>query len=558
MTIGPAGALRRLTARAYDYGAGLAAERLALLRRLDRARLGSAAAVRELHERLCFLHAYPDSPAVFAQVSRMLATFGRRPDLGRHRKALVDSGIRGTDIYYRFGAPTARWLARRWGAQLSVDWDEVDEEKVARHLTLLALDAESPGQDEPPLEGRAWLDRLRGRGTDAAFLVSRLAKLDASPAVRDHFHDELGLMLRLEPGRDTPTRSGARDSRARLTLKHGPLRRDRPDLRAEALRPPRSIRPVGPRDGDRLVDLAREAMVTRSRDLDAFAGASPRDVRIADCGDGLEFVCLGVAPPARLLLEAVYGYLVLQNGVPIGYALASALFGSSEIAFNVFETFRGAEAAWAYGRFLGVVRAMFGTDTFTIFPYQLGHGNEEGIESGAWWFYYKLGYRPREAATLRLAGRELGRMRRRPAYRSGPATLRRLAQTNVFFELGPDRDDVIGVLPIDRVGLAVTDAVARRFGSDRDGAADVLSDEAAAILGAGDWRRFPADERLAWRRLAPLTTCLAGVTGWPRADRAALAAIMRAKGGRRESAFVSLADRHVRFRQALIRLATRR
>jgi hypothetical protein len=299
-------------------------------------------------------------------------------------------------------------------------------------------------------------------------------------------------------------------------------------------------------------------MVTRSRDLDAFAGASPRDVRIADCGDGLEFVCLGVAPRARLLLEAVYGYLVLQNGVPIGYALASALFGSSEIAFNIFDSFRGAEAAWAYGRFLGVVRAMFGTDTFTIFPYQLGHGNEEGIESGAWWFYYKLGYRPRDAATRRLVRRELARLRRRPAYRSSAATLRQLARTNVFFELGPTRDDVIGVLPIDRLGLAVTAAVTRRFGSDRAAATDALSDEAAEILSAGDWRRLPPDERMAWRRLSPLTMCLPGVARWPRRDRSALAAIMRAKGGRRESAFVALADRHVRFRQALIRLATRR
>ena len=72
----------------------------------------------------------------------------------------------------------------------------------------------------------------------------------------------------------------------------------------------------------------------------------------------------------------------------------SALFGSSEIAFNVFESFRGAEAGLIYGRVLGVTRALFGADSFTIFPYQLGDDNEEGIESGAWWFYRKLGFRP--------------------------------------------------------------------------------------------------------------------------------------------------------------------
>jgi len=37
--------------------------------------------------------------------------------------------------------------------------------------------------------------------------------------------------------------------------------------------------------------------------------------------------------------------LTLKNGVPIGYVLASGLFGSSEVMYNVFETFRGGESA---------------------------------------------------------------------------------------------------------------------------------------------------------------------------------------------------------------------
>src|SRR4029077_13985236 len=121
-----------------------------------------------------------------------------------------------------------------------------------------------------------------------------------------------------------------------------------------------------------LIDLAREAMVTRSRDLDVFCWGDPRDVRLVDAGGGLQCACIGFRPDRRLLLEAVYGFLTLKNGVPIGYVLCSALFGSSEIAYNVFETFRGAEAARVYGRVLGMVRSLFGSDTFTIYPYQLG------------------------------------------------------------------------------------------------------------------------------------------------------------------------------------------
>ena len=87
--------------------------------------------------------------------------------------------------------------------------------------------------------------------------------------------------------------------------------------------------------------------------------------------------------------------------------LTSALYGSAEIAYNVFETYRGGEAGPVYGRVLAMTAHLFGADSFTIFPYQLGGaGNEEGLASGAWWFYRKLGFAPRDRAARSLVRRE--------------------------------------------------------------------------------------------------------------------------------------------------------
>ena len=44
--------------------------------------------------------------------------------------------------------------------------------------------------------------------------------------------------------------------------------------------------------------------MTRQRDLTVFEFASVRDVRLADCGDGLTFAVFGVVPERRLLLES--------------------------------------------------------------------------------------------------------------------------------------------------------------------------------------------------------------------------------------------------------------
>ena len=116
---------------------------------------------------------------------------------------------------------------------------------------------------------------------------------------------------------------------------------------------------------------------------------------------------------------------------------------------------------------------------------------------------------------------------------------------------------MIGLFPVDAVGLAVTDLLNRRFGSDRDLAEQACADEAARLLLAGDWRRFPAGERLAWRRLSPIALMLPGLTRWSPADRRALKAIMRAKGSRFETTYVDLVNRHPRLHRALTSLGRR-
>ena len=50
---------------------------------------------------------------------------------------------------------------------------------------------------------------------------------------------------------------------------------------------------------------------------------------------------------------------------PNSFVITSALYGSAEIAFNVFDTFRGAEAGPVYGKVVGMTRALFGTDVYS-------------------------------------------------------------------------------------------------------------------------------------------------------------------------------------------------
>lgn len=557
MDASPRRLLTELEAMRLQFGPGVAPRRRRLLGAAGRAAFAGPADVLRFHELLCFSRAYPDDAAVLALVERLLRGFGRRADLQRFRGELADSGIAGTDINYRFYATMARWAAARWPGRLRLDWDACDAARVEGVLPLLAAWGETPALDELALEASEWLARMKGpREADGAFLASRLGALGLGSFAHEYLYEQLDLWMVLEGGAGGPSRTLAKLEGVRPRFQAAPPDGRRPDLRAELARGPAAVRPAGPAAGRALVDLAREAMITRSRDLDAFAWADPRDVLLVDDGDGLQFALMGMLPERRLMFEAVYGYLILRNGVPVGYGVVSALFGSIEVAFNLFETFRGAEAGRLYARLLAALLRVFPADTFTVYPYQLGgDGNEEGLRTGAWWFYQKLGFRSRDRAVLRLMRAELALMKRRPVHRTRPAVLRKLVEGNVYCDLAEPREDIIGQLPLAEVGLKVGAYLARRFGARRDLAGPACAREARVLLGEPARAPRGAGERLAWERWGPLVLLLPGVGRWSRAEKRALAAVVRAKGGRRESGFVALFDRHAKLRAALVRLA---
>jgi hypothetical protein len=527
-----------------------------LLDGLAKASLQSRDEVFRLHELLCFWRAYPDDAALLARVERMLADFPRRPDLRRHRRHLADSGISGTEIRFRFFAPMAQWLARHWPRSLHMDWRQFENaDRLEPWIPLLAHPAESPALDEYELSPRRWIGLMKARlETDAAFLVRGISRLPMTEAAREVLYDQLDPPLRLLPAGGTPSRTAAKIRPRRLKWQRVPLGRTHATPATIRRLGWSEMREVGPREGERLVDLARAAMVTRQRDLDVFAYGNPGDVRRVVFEDGLEFICIGATPERRLMLEAVYGYLTLKNGVPVGYVLTAALFGSAEIAYNVFDTYRGAEAAPIYARVLAMTRRLFGCDVFTVVPYQLGEDNDEALRSGAWWFYYKAGFRPREPGIVRRMRVELARMKRDPGHRSSSSTLRRLSRSHLFLHLETSRGDVMGRIPLGGVGLRVGRYLAERFGAEREAARPACAEEAAALLRTS-LPGWSAPERAAWERWAPLLLLLPGVQRWSESERRSLVEVVRAKGGRSESEFVRRFDAHARLRQAVRRLA---
>lgn len=520
------------------------------MRTLGRTTLRSAAQVFRFHELLCFLDAYPDDARVRVLARRLLEGFGERRDLRRFRAALAGSGIAGTDTPYRFYWPTARWIAACWPAALVLDRSDPDHARaILDALPRLLVPAQAANLGDRSAPSLAVLDRLRPPGmTDAEYFIELVAAMPGDDRARETFFDRVDPPFILRSGPGTPERTTGHLDWLRPHYRETPLQAGRPDLRREARRPPRRVLAIGRGRAEALIRLARVSMITRERDLEAFQYANRDDALLVDDGAGLSFALVGMLPQRRSLLPAIYGGLILQNGVPVGYVQLDVLGRHAELSFNTFATFRGAESSRVFARLVAAVHRVFECDSFSIEPYQLGAGNDEGIETGAWWFYHRLGFRPRAAAARRIAAREMRRFAHAPGHRSSRRTLHALAQAHLFYSLVPARS---AALPRTRAVLAATTRERRRF--PRTTAAESHAAVAAAlqILGAGPAYRPSAAAKAMLERWAGLALALTRNGGWHARERRALLRLIEAKAGREERTYLRLLLAHRRLRRLL-------
>jgi hypothetical protein len=516
-----------------------------------------------LHETLCFLQAYPDDARVLAKVTRALERVPARVKrLGRARGRLRDTGIAGTALDYPFGYPMARWLARRFPRDVDVLWTRFSEhERLEESLLLLLHRTEHDAwSDEGGLGWRRWLDAARaGRDlTDLGVVLELFDRASLGETTRDWLFESLGLPVDWELSTLAGSRTGARLQWARPVF-HGaldpPLRRpDHREFIALIRRPLPSLRKAPAPLAARLIEAARLAMATRLRELFAFSHANPDDVLVADPGRGLRIALIGILPRFRLAFEGYYAYLALKNGVPVGYGGGWQLFDAIEIGVNAFEAFRRGESAFVLSQVLRAYHQAFGIRQAVVDPYQIGRGNREALRSGAFYFYYRLGFRPRDPSVRRLAVDEENKIRRDARYRSSASILARLARSEMSLSIGPAAPEQR--ITASQLAVLVSADVTRRFRGDRRAAARAAAATVGRALGAMQRRRWPANERRAFEELSLVIALIPDLARWPAGDRRRLVRVLRARGGPSERAYVRLLDGHRRLRRSLRALVT--
>jgi len=265
---------------------------------------------------------------------------------------------------------------------------------------------------------------------------------------------------------------------------------------------------------------------------------------------------MGVPVAARLPLRAYHAALIFKNAVPVGYFEGLSLFERMESGFNLYYTFRDGETAWLYARVLRLMRQLLGVTVFSIDPYQVGHENEEGIESGAFWFYRKLGFRPTNADLQKLTLSEERKISADPRRRTSARTLRKLAAGHMLFEL-PNAGTQFGKwdqFQIRNVGLAIQSRMAREFNGD----AQAMRFRSQKLV-EGTLGLSARDSSPAARSVVENLSLVLGMTRidrWDSAARQLAIQIIQAKGSDDEALYLKLVQKHKALRAEVIRLGS--
>ncbi len=552
--------IRQSIARLYEirreFGAAAAAEKSALLEAIGARRVISATDLKRLHGALCFIRAFPDTCELHGQASAMLETFAARVRTlaARERRKLDDSGIVGTPVFYRFSYEVASWLTRHFPGLSSIDWPDVDDTARLDELLEQILEhSEADYFDSGWVSSEDWLEiasaKHAGNGFD--WLMAQLRERRRFARFWTALYNSCDLPLRCDLADLRLSKSGNTYETSTIFERKQSMQRGVTFAKREIVRPITVLELLSEREGTRLLNVAMSALAVRHRETNHFNYANPSEVYLADVGSGIRIAVMGLRPEHRYPLECTMGFLILSNGAPVGYGGSSVMFKQANTGINIFDEYRGAEAAWLWTQVMRVFHHLTGCNRFIANPYQFGGENTEALKSGAFWFYYRLGYRPIVAEIRESAAREFRHVRYKKGYRSTVPLLRKLSSCDMHLTLPGAR----AVELFEERWIEVCSMLAMRELADiesrsRTGAVKALTARISDDLALRSVSSWSQQERRALERFAPIVA-LTRPTSWHAADKRALAELIRAKGGACEADYARRLSRHALFFAAL-------
>lgn len=423
--------------------------------------------LRDYHRILLFLEAFPDNHAIHRTAKQELLRLASRvPLLVRDDKRLdnelLDSGICGSRAHVSPGLVATKWLLSNCPDDITIDLENGPNEdgldEFLRDLTGLPL---SDAVLYNELSIKEVLHRISGSTYLSARWLTSIVSLSSDNSVlAEHTYKRLDFWLYWWLNKKFATTTVRLTKRSPYIHVDGLLKKfDIPKLIKKGIPEPAKISDT---EKKYILDAAKAILYQQRRETDYVNYSTTSDFYLFELDRGVDIVFLGTEPSRRRYFESFFGFIATKNSIPCAYGGAWICGSKADIGFHIFDSFRGGESAHLIAQIMRCYHNYFGVDLFEVEPYQFGQNNEEGMQSGAFWFYWKMGFRSVSKKLNSLALNEAKKISSKK-HKTSAATLKQLCAAKLRFSLGQEDSHSISV---QELGVQVCNKVGKAYGGD--------------------------------------------------------------------------------------------
>lgn len=515
--------------------------------------LSDPAHLKTYHDTLLYLCAYPFNRQVFdlaeKELHRVADVLKLKQQYFRWQFAMNGSGLPYTEHHCQYSAGMLKWLLEKFGGDVqplaATNSNEIT--KLLWQAMLPGIEFFDSTQGKPDLWSR--VRKLSGhkQGEAALHWILQLFKQQLwNPVLKELLFDGLGIFINWKLNDPLFTRSFLRcPIHAVHYRKMKQKKLNSSSIVGEPLAKPLLLKE---KERFTLIDLTRASLALYYRETDPVTFADPAETSLYDMGNGLQIALTGMQKEWKLTLESYIGFMAFKNGVPMAYG-GGWIFGHRcKIGVNIYPPFRGAESDRLFCQVMRLYYQLFQARHFIVKPYQFGKGNPEGLRSAAFWFYYKLGFRPQHPAIKQTAFEEWMKITRNKLYRTPVSVLKSFTRCNMQYE--PVKTGA-GNFDADEISNAITTMVCSRFSGNREIAIAVCLEELIRFLETDKIQQMDPVKQKAWHNWGLLFAVLPQTGGWSKMQRKKFLQILQLKISGSERAYIIALQKHKSFWQSV-------
>jgi len=387
-------------------------------------------------ETLLFIIAYPSDVRQLFLAEKELLRITRflKASRNRQNRLLDNSGMPFTHTVTRFSHDGVRWLLTNRHCTTTLNSFE-DPSLQLNDVLRLTLTSLEKSETTAGLSNMDLMDILKvPKSQRLQFLVNVLARLDHHPYLKDHLFDRLELFVRVIPRDKSFSKAYNRLPNTTTYFNQELLKKfEVQDIRNSPLTAGASLTDKYKKE---VIEVVKNSMAITGRETDPTTSMEESSFRLYHLERGISIAIYGMIPSRQLPLESYVGFTAFKNGFPAAYGGAWVFGKRSNFGMNIFESFRSGESGYIMAQLLRVYRHVFNIHYFEVEPYQFGLDNPEGIDSGAFWFYYRFGFRPLDRQLVQIAKKEFEKIQAKKGYRTSHKTLIRFTESSIGLKLG--------------------------------------------------------------------------------------------------------------------------